>query len=274
MSADNTYTPYFYIIRHKDSGKTYAGSRWKKECNSIELLKYNGYTTSSKVVNQIISDQGIEAFEIVEVKELDQIKLLGFNTVLEYETQFLKENNCKYSEDWLNQHDNSSSKNFHYPNGSNAMHNKEIASKAVSSRISTMIEKYGVSNHTQIPEMKRKQQSKTEETVKQKYCVDNVFQLQEVKEKIKQTIMETYGVSNINQTKENRERISANNNKITFCEFCGVHIKYSSYITSHGKYCDKNPNSMFVSDIISKKTYKKKAACSLKIFRELKHLFW
>ncbi len=39
---------YFYIIEHSSTGKLYAGARVAKNCHPNELLKEDGYITSSK----------------------------------------------------------------------------------------------------------------------------------------------------------------------------------------------------------------------------------
>lgn len=71
MSMEHIYTenyqdrtPYFYIIKHKPSGMLYAGSRWKKNCHPDELLKPDGYLTSSRIIKEIIKDEGIDSFEV------------------------------------------------------------------------------------------------------------------------------------------------------------------------------------------------------------------
>ena len=98
----NTYTqettPYFYIIRHIETGRLYAGSRWAKGCNPNELLKEDGYLTSSKIVRNLLKDD-IACFEVVTIKtDCEDVKA--------YETSFIEDNNCVRSELWLNGHDN------------------------------------------------------------------------------------------------------------------------------------------------------------------------
>ncbi len=67
-------TPYTYLIRHIASGNLYHGSRTKKGCNPDELLKEKGYKTSSKIIKSIIEDQGLEAFEIINIEIFDNIE--------------------------------------------------------------------------------------------------------------------------------------------------------------------------------------------------------
>ena len=54
--------PYFYIIQHINSGKYYAGVRYGKNANPDQLLKSNGYQTSSYIVKQIILEEGEKIF--------------------------------------------------------------------------------------------------------------------------------------------------------------------------------------------------------------------
>ncbi len=67
--------PYTYLIRHKDSGNLYHGSRAnKKGCHPDELLKADGYKTSSKIIKEIIDKEGLEAFEIINIEIFEDIK--------------------------------------------------------------------------------------------------------------------------------------------------------------------------------------------------------
>ena len=89
-------TSYFYIIQHKNSGKKYCGSRRAKGCHPSELLKPDGYHTSSKIVKKIILNEGLDAFEIVEIVETEN--------ALEYESNFQKKHDCAKSSEWFNLH--------------------------------------------------------------------------------------------------------------------------------------------------------------------------
>lgn len=62
------------------------------------------------------------------------------------------------------------------------------------------LEKYGVENVFQLDIIKEK----SKQTVKEKYGVDNVSQLNETKEKVKATNIEKYGVEHYNQLEENK----------------------------------------------------------------------
>ena len=134
--------PYFYIIKHKISGKQYAGSRWMSGCHPSELLQVDGYHTSSNTVHSLIDSGGLESFEIVEILILDD--------PYTYETHFLKENNCAESDNWLNKHNNDSKPP---PYGSKHF-------------IQLMVEKYGVKHNTHIPEVRRRMTDKQKEFYK------------------------------------------------------------------------------------------------------------
>ena len=89
--------PYFYIIEHIPSRKYYAGVRFAKNCNKDELLKEDGYCTSSNLVNQIIKEDGLESFKIRKIKEFDN----KFDA-MEYEAKFLHKVNAMHNARFLN----------------------------------------------------------------------------------------------------------------------------------------------------------------------------
>lgn len=128
--------PYFYIIQHKASKKKYAGCRFQKGCHHSELLTDGGYLTSSNSVKKILLEEGADAFEIIEIVEVDNSYA--------YETNFLVENKCAESEDWINQHNNTRP-----PAYGSAEFNQ------------LMLDKYGVTHNTSIPEV-RAQMTKTQ----------------------------------------------------------------------------------------------------------------
>ena len=88
----------------------------------------------------------------------------------------------------------------------------------------TCLDKYGVENVSQIKEVKEKKKETFidnygtnnlseiyKDIIYEKYGVENVFQNKEVKEKIKETNLERYGVENPQQNKEIRERTERTN---------------------------------------------------------------
>jgi hypothetical protein len=54
--------PYYYVIRHKPSGKLYAGSQYGKNSDPNNL--WETYFTSSKLVKELIEKDGVDSFEI------------------------------------------------------------------------------------------------------------------------------------------------------------------------------------------------------------------
>jgi hypothetical protein len=97
--------PYFYIIRHKPTQKYYAGCKINSEADSSNLMKKDGYKTTSKIIKKIIENDGLESFEILKIKEFDSSE----KTLL-YETRFLVKVNAAENEKFFNQHNGG--KNF------------------------------------------------------------------------------------------------------------------------------------------------------------------
>jgi hypothetical protein len=56
--------PYVYEIEHIETGKKYIGCRYAEGCDPEELLKIDGYCTSSNIIKKIIDDEGLESFII------------------------------------------------------------------------------------------------------------------------------------------------------------------------------------------------------------------
>ncbi len=93
---------YFYLIKHKPSGRYYAGSKYSKKADPTQLLNpnhANPYFTSSNYVKALIEEDGLGSFEIVEIVENPQ------EGALNYEIDFLRKNKAKSDPMWLNQTD-------------------------------------------------------------------------------------------------------------------------------------------------------------------------
>lgn len=93
--------PYFYIIQHKRTGKYYAGSRYSKKSDPKELLKENGYITSSRLIKTIIHYEGLESFVISKLKIFSNPKQAH-----DYETRFLKKVDAAKNSRFFNLHNN------------------------------------------------------------------------------------------------------------------------------------------------------------------------
>lgn len=92
-------SPYTYLIKHKVSGKLYHGSRTAKNCHPNELLKENGYLTSSKIVKNIIEKEGIDSFDIIEI-EIFESKESARLSEERYHRSFDVKSNVCYLNQW------------------------------------------------------------------------------------------------------------------------------------------------------------------------------
>jgi hypothetical protein len=181
MSSKSIYphVPYFYVIEHIASGKKYAGSRWIKGCHPAEFMQPNGYCTSSPNVKRLIEEYGIEAFQIVEIKTIDDV-----GDVLSYETKFLVENDCAKSEKWLNAHNNTGI----------SFGTKEFKS--------AMLAKHGIEHSMQSEEVREK----SRQTMLKNHGVECSFQSEKVKEKSRQTCLKNRGVEYPMQSEDVKEK--------------------------------------------------------------------
>lgn len=94
--------PFFYIIRHKLSGRLYAGSKYGKKssrgvCDSSVFMTEEGYLTSSKCVNDLLKSDGLHSFIILCIRHFKTAK-----EAYTYETAFLHKVNAKDNLKYLN----------------------------------------------------------------------------------------------------------------------------------------------------------------------------
>ena len=195
--------PYFYIIEHIPSRKYYAGVRFAKNCNKDELLKEDGYCTSSNLVNQIIKEDGLESFKIRKIKEFDN----KFDA-MEYEAKFLHKVNAMHNARFLNLNNTAS---FNYNTKKLCEHyNVEYVSQIpyIKEKIKrTNLQRYGVEYYSQTSEYLEKRK----ETNLQRYGVEHNFQSEQIIEKIKKTNFERYGVEYACQSDEIKNKIKETN---------------------------------------------------------------
>lgn len=94
-------TNYFYIIEHIQSGLLYAGSKYSTLNTGI---LWKEYFTSSELISNIVENCGTESFRIVEVKsDFSDFNYEGkLPKAFVYEQNFLRVNNCRKSNGWLN----------------------------------------------------------------------------------------------------------------------------------------------------------------------------
>jgi hypothetical protein len=213
--------PYFYIIKHKETGKQYAGSRWAKGCHPNELMKPDGYCTSSPIIKEIIEKESLDNFEVFCITEMQD--------PLAYETVFLDTNDCAGSDKWYNAHNNCGANwgTEHFKAKSKESFIKNLGVENPSQHESikekkkqTLLNNYGVTQTMQSPELRRRLiasnrkkygvdyaiGSKTirQKSIKkylEKYGVENPFAAEEVKEKIKKYLFKTFGVTHPSQIK-------------------------------------------------------------------------
>lgn len=210
----------------------YAGYKIKN-ANPDLLLKVDGYLTSSNTIKNIIKDEGLESFKILDIIMEDDIMIpFGWNNIYAYESWFLLKNNCAKSDLWYNIHNNSSP--IGMPDDSN---------KLKESRKNSVSKKYGVSNISQLQSTKDKKREtiiknygsienwailrneKTINTCLIKYGTSSPNKDISVKLKTKNTFIQKYGVENAGQFIENRIKISARNSEQNIipyvCFYCG-----------------------------------------------------
>lgn len=94
---------YVYIIKHKKSNKKYIGCKYSKyNCDPNDLLKENGYHTSSNIIKEIIKIDGLDSFEIIALRNYTD----NNSVALLEETKFLRKWNIASRLDWFNCHNN------------------------------------------------------------------------------------------------------------------------------------------------------------------------
>lgn len=206
------YTPYFYIIQEISTGIYYAGARWAKGCHPDELLKENGYWTSSKIVNKLLEENGLESFTIRKIRFFETPE-----ETLNYEINFLLRVKAKNNNRFYNMHNG----DLLLPYGSEGF-------------ITYMIRTYGVKNCSSIDWVKEKKKEtklknfgdenynnreKAKETNNKKYGGNAPFCSKSVIEKFEDDNMEKYGYKWPMEREDVREK-----RKKTFMEKYGADI--------------------------------------------------
>jgi hypothetical protein len=119
---------FFYVIRDRRNGMLYAGCKFAEDSNPNTFMTEDGYKTSSKDIQQIIDQEGLDTFEIVKLRIMDD--------PLDYETRFLRKVNAAANPKFYN------------------CHNNNIASFGTESYEQMIIKKYGVPNISMNKELK------------------------------------------------------------------------------------------------------------------------
>ncbi len=180
------YSPYFYIIQHIQTGKYYAGVKFAKNTNPDNLLKSNGYQTSSEIVKQIILEEGLESFIVRKIKVFDTGE-----EALDYESKFLRKVNAAFNDNFLNRSNNSfGTLNLNWEK-----------------KKQTCLENNGVEYPLQSEEIREKMK----QTCLKNHGVEYAMQSEEVREKYKQTCLDRFGVENSSQSEEVKEKYKKTN---------------------------------------------------------------
>jgi hypothetical protein len=146
----------------------YTGSKWAKGCHPDTFMVEGGYTTSSKIVNDLIEKDGLESFNKILVMTEPEC----YMSVYDYETIFLQTNDIANNDNWLNGHNNLKP-SYH---STTYKHN--------------MLLKYGVENPMQSPTIRQA----AHDTILERYGVSNISQNQSIKTKKEETCFSNYGV--------------------------------------------------------------------------------
>ena len=173
----------------------YHGCRVSKDAHPSEF--WDTYFTSSAIVHALIEENGVNSFEIIEITPYIN------GGAYEAETQFLIENNCSASNDWLNMSNNEFSK----------CHMSDLVK-------SRMMAKYGVEHNSQLASTRLKisiankeiwksesYRMKRKEDCITKYGVDHPMKWPDISQKVKDTCLEKYGVTNVFASEEVKEKI-------------------------------------------------------------------
>jgi len=227
MSSNLQCIPFFYIIRHKKTNKLYGGAKWGQDANPSTFMTLGGYTTSSNTINDIIDEEGLDAFETVLI-----ITEFGFDmSAYEYETVFLQTNDIANNDNWLNKHNNEFVSTFgsdlfknNLFNKHGVLHNLQIPEAKIN-RDNTWNEKYG-GNPWANPSIRsgiyatwdakygghpmKNSDVKAGRmlTTQERYGVDHTTQTEDMKEKSRVTSMKNRGVDNISKSPERRKEMS------------------------------------------------------------------
>lgn len=164
------YTPFFYIIRNKNTGIMYAGSKYGKNSNPNKFMSVDGYKTSSIEINKIIEEDGIYSFEILRIDTYcDNMH------PYDYETLFLSANKCANSKKWYNKHNNTRT-SFSSPEFKQFMLDKHgvehpMLMDEVKNKIKkTSVQKYGVDHYNKTNEAKNNLRKLATKIVTCPYC--------------------------------------------------------------------------------------------------------
>lgn len=240
-------SPYFYIIKHKESGKKYAGSKWAKDADTKTFMTEDGYKTSSTTIHKLIEKDGLSSFVIEDIITEEELKIPfnDYQTVLSYETAYQHYYNCAKNPEFLNSMNNNWT-NYNWPLLSESIkekHKEIMNSPALLKQIkATNLEKYGVEHYSKTEESKQRMSEFWENnegghspydlcdkekhreimlepelwkriraTNLEKYGVDHYSKTDLAKDMRKTACLIKYGVDNYSKTQEFKDSISGDN---------------------------------------------------------------
>lgn len=243
-------TPYFYIIKHKNTGRKYVGSKWAKDADTSTFMTESGYQTSSTTVWKLIEKDGLNSFEIEDIVTEEELKIPfnDYQTVLAYETAFQHYYDCARNPEFLNMMNNNLV-NYSWPLLSESVKekHKEImnSSKTKSKIKSILLSKYGVEHYAKTEESKQRMsefwknnpngntpyalcdKEKHRETMLEpelwkriratsleKFGVEHYAKTADAKENYKKVCLERYGVDNYSKSQTFKDSISGDNNPL------------------------------------------------------------
>lgn len=211
--------PYFYIIQHKDGWK-YAGAKWGIGSDPSTFMQdvRGGYKTSSLGVKSHFEAEGI-VFSIIEIIEEEELKIpFGCQTIGEYERWFLLDNNCKGSDNWMN-NSNGSFEAVWTPDlikianeTKHRRYGENLEILVEKSRLRSL-EKHGVEWTFNRLEVQEKCKASMLLSTGYEYSLSSP----EIHAKSRETLLNLYGVDNNSKTKKSKE-----NTKKTFLKNYGV----------------------------------------------------
>jgi len=240
-------TPYFYIIRHKNSGRKYVGSKWAKDADTSSFMTESGYKTSSTTVWKLIEKDGLNSFEIEDIVTEEELKIPfnDYQNVLAYESAYQHYYDCARNPEFLNMMNNNLV-NYSWPLLSESVkkkHKEIMNSQKIKNKIkSVLLSKYNFDHYAKTEESKQKMsefwknnpngntpyalcnKEKHRETMLEpelweqiratsleKFGVEHYAKSVAAKENYKKICLERYGVDNYSRTQEFKDSISGEN---------------------------------------------------------------
>ena len=188
--------PYFYIIQHKETGLKYAGAKWAKDADPTTFMTEKGYHTSSNTIHKLITSEGLNTFNIIEIIKLEELQMpFGCQTIDEYESWFLETNDCRNSDLWYNKIINAAYGTSAFRNNMMSKYGVQHSMQNTESR--KLYETNFMKNHGVIgPSSMLDWQDKTNRTTKERYGSEWYTQTEQYKIDSSNTCLEKYGATN------------------------------------------------------------------------------